>query len=227
MNRPKLRDRIDDMDVAIDLIGRLSVLINLRGENILEPARIKMLAEGIVKYYGNNSPEEIYLACEANQYGKFYTKIEHYGQLTADYISSCLHLYNEERKSAILKQKSREAYSKSPDLEYGYTPIAMWEGAVEYVQNTNELPRWWNWDKAYQHLHESGKLDYLTLEEKNRIKAIVTQQVKSDQSQDMKIAGDMIQYRKAKGEALEEQIRTVCRKYIVLEHLKKHLTTSV
>lgn len=223
MSKTKLRDRPDAVQVAISLIGRLSVLINLRGDNVLEPARVQMLAEGLVKYHGNHTAEEIYLACEANQYNRLYTKVEHYGQLTPDYISACLHTYGEAKKAAVLKEKSNQANQTSNDLNYGRTPEAMWKGAVDYVKTTGELPMYWDWGRAYTYLHDTGQLDYLTIERKNEIKARMTTQVQIEQSKNLKTAGDMIGYRKVKGADLEAEVRLQCRKFVVLNHLKQYL----
>lgn len=223
MNHEKIRDMVDPYTPLNQLVAKLLLLYNVKTEDRPDEAYHRIMLEGLAKYHGNWTVEEIYLACELNLHNKLFTKVEHFGRITADFISSVLHCYSEERKTTILKDKSKQVNVKSPDLAYGYTPIAMWESAVEFVETTNELPKQWNWNNAYQYLDESGQLDYLTLEEKKRIKEIVKGQVLADQAKDMKIAGDFIAYRKIKGEALEEQIRIACRKYIVLEHLKTYL----
>ena len=223
MNNTKIRDMADPYTPLNHLVAKLLLLYNVKTEDRPDEAYHRIMLEGLSKYHGNWTVEEIYLACELNLHNKLFTKVEHFGRITADFISSVLHCYSEEKKSAVLKEKARQEKHKTNDLSYGYTPIAMWQGAVEYVKVTNELPMYWNWDKAYTHLHDAGKLDYLTLEEKLRIKELMTTQVQAEQNKTMRSAGDMISYRKAKGAELEELIKNECKKYVVLNHLKQYL----
>lgn len=223
MNNQKIRDMVDPYTPLNQLVAKLLLLYNVKTEDRPDEAYHRIMLEGLAKYHGNWTVEEIYLACELNLHSKLFTKVEHFGRITADFISSVLHCYSEERKATMLKEKNKQVNAKSPDLEYGYTPIAMWESAVEFVKTTNELPKQWNWNNAYQYLDESGKLEYLTLEEKKRIKELMTTQVQAEQNKTMRSAGDMISYRKAKGAELEELIKNECKKYVVLNHLKQYL----
>ncbi len=78
-------------------IMRICHLLGLKDEQLPDVIQVATWIEGIRKYYPQYAPEELYLACELNHYGKFHTKIEHYGKFSIDYLSNCLKLYEEKK----------------------------------------------------------------------------------------------------------------------------------
>lgn len=221
--KTKFRDRDDAITVAINLIGQISVLLNLRGDAALEPARVQMLAEGVVRYHGNWSAEEIFLACEMNQYGKLSPKVEHYNQLTPDYISAVLHLYSEEKKATILKSRMKSAEKSNLDLNWGRAPEAMYQAIVDFVKVAGRLPDYWDWHLVYDYLTEHRLIEDWTPARKRELKERMEERVKAEQAKGRMTSLASIAFRDLSGKDFHDRVVMECKKFIVLEYLKKYL----
>ena len=205
------------------VFSRLLLLLNIKTDDLPTEAYQKVVLEGIVKYHNNWTVAEILLAVEMNVHNRFPAKIEHFGKLTADYISSCLHLYSEARKAAQLKAASKALNDSKADITYPQTPEASYKGAVDYAKVTGELPTVWDWNACYLYMDSKGMVT-LTLEEKRDLRSRVEAYMKAETSS-TKFC-DLVSYRLAKAGNTEDAIKTACRKHIVLEHLKQFINQT-
>lgn len=95
LSKKKIREIPNNNEVIASVIIQVCTLIGLREDQLPATMQVTSWIEGIRKYYSGYAPEELFLACELNHYGKFDTKVEHYGKFSIDYLSNCLKLYDE------------------------------------------------------------------------------------------------------------------------------------
>lgn len=203
---------IDPTEVINVFISKILVLLEIKSDNLPSPERRSILISGIVKYYGNHTVEELYLACEMNYFGQYPQKIEHYQNFTIDYLSNCLHLFNEEKKAAVLKQKRKEEKISEPDTSTN-------ESHFQYIKSSfeenNTFPTA-NYSRAFDHLLDTKQVDIEELKtfyENEKIKIIAEIKAKNA------YATSLVERRAFELLMEEPQIKLECRK----RYIKKFL----
>lgn len=142
------------------VIDQICVLIGLTKLQLPDSMQVTMWIEGIRKYYPQYAPEELYLACELNHYGKLATKSEHYGKFSIDYLSSCLKAYDLKKQEEIHKEKTKYTPPPTPqrkELPY-HAGRAYYIELEKWVKTEGNIPLFWDWSKCYSFLLENGDL---------------------------------------------------------------------
>lgn len=217
---------------------RICHLLGLKDEQLPDVIQVATWIEGIRKYYPQYAPEELYLACELNHYGKFHTKIEHYGKFSIDYLSNCLKLYEEKKQAEILRERSKIQPKQEPTqplLGYHHGR-AYWIELEKWLKNEKTVPLYWDWGKVFQFLLDDGRLTDFPkermLEIYNKFKIKGTSQAMSGRiSASMSpndINGDqpttigkIAEFDNLTG---DKSVQHECRKFVVQEYCKKILT---
>jgi hypothetical protein len=143
-------------------ILKICHMIGVVGELLPTTIQVCDWVEGIRKYYHQYAPEELYLACELNHYGKLATKSEHYGKFSIDYLSSCLKAYDLKKQEAIKHEKTKytpPAPTPTNQKQLGYHPGRAYYIELEkWVKTEGNIPLFWDWSKCYSFLLENGDL---------------------------------------------------------------------
>lgn len=210
-------------------IMRICHLLGLKDEQLPDVIQVATWIEGIRKHYPNYAPEEIYLACELNHYGKLSGKIEHYGKFSIDYLSACLKLYDDKKREAIHSEKTKIEPTKQVENQHkalGYhNGRAYYIELEKWVKSTGSLPLFWDWGKCYEFLLDNGDLaeDFprsRMIEIFNRFKSkgLSEATVGRFAFQDEKQLGKMIGFDEL---SKDDNVKHECRKYVVQEFLIK------
>lgn len=203
-------------------------MIGLKLEQLPDPLQVGIMVDGIRKHYANYSPEELYLSCELNHYGKLTSKIEHYGKFSIDYLSACLKLYDDKKREAIHAEKTKIEPPKP--IENGQKALGYHNGRAYYlelekwVKTTGSLPLFWDWSKCYQFLFDDGQLtDFpksrmVEIYDRFKSKGISEATVGRFANQGEKQLGKMISFDEL---SKDDNVKHECRKYVVSEFLTK------
>lgn len=203
---------IDPTEVINVFISKILVLLEIKSDNLPSPERRSILISGIVKYYGNHTVEELYLACEMNFFGKFTTRIDHFGKFSIDYLSNCLHLFAEEKKAEVLKQKRKESPTLIPDNS---TNESHFQYIKKFYEENKTFPAA-NYSRAFDHLLDTKQVDIEGLKafyENEKIKIIAEIKAKNA------YATSQIERRAFEIMLQEPNIKLECRKRYVQKFL--------
>lgn len=223
----KIRDQNDVSEVINSLIARIITLLGIKDEGMPTPEQRGMMIQGIGKYYSGYTPEELFLACEMNHYGKYNSRIDHYGKFTIDYISSCLHLFNEEKKAAILRAKTVATPAPRPvELPTEQKRIhdlhrdkSYWDVMVNFVKEQGYIPAFWDWSKVYHYLKETGQFTDYSKERLDKIYEEISGKTKGNASRERMLSDTIGKMNFATASSSDERIKDLCRKRVVEEIL--------
>lgn len=121
--------------------------------------------------------EDIKLAFEHGVKGDLDVKLEHYQNFNTLYISNVLQAYKRYKQNEARKPKLLE-----PTKELDRPKLSLYDCAkfIEDEFNKNgEMPFLANWDEAYDHLVETGKIN-LTLDEKKLFADVVRAEIQAE-----------------------------------------------
>ncbi len=207
------------------VINQICTLLGLTQDQLPSTINLSNWIEGIRKHYGGYAPEELFLACELNHYGKLSTKTEHYGKFSIDYLSNCLKNYEEKKQAEILREKSKPTPpptpSKAPQLGF-HEGRAYYIEIEKWVKNTGELPLFWDWGKCYKFLLDNGDLvqDFpksRMLEIYDRFKSLGRAEATTGRFSANTI-GKSIAFDEL---SADKTVQHECRKYVVQQYLVK------
>jgi len=203
-------------------------MLGIKEDGIPTPEQRGMMIQGISKYYSSYTPEEIYLACEMNHYGKFTYRIDHYGKFTIDYMSGCLHLFNEEKKAAILRAKMIEPMRPKPNpippdqqrKNEIHRDKQYWDVLVNFVKEQGYRPLYWDWTKVFNYLRETGHLADYDRGRMDDIYREISGKARAAASSERMMADTIGKINYATSTSSEDRIKEMCRKFVVNEVLK-------
>ena len=194
-----------------------------------------MMIQGIGKYYGHYTPEELFIACEMNHYGQFDQRIDHFGKFTIDYLASCVHQFNESKKKAVLKEKTiatpapktEDFYRERKQIHDLHRDKAYWDVMVNFVKEQGYIPLYWDWDKVYHYLFESGQLTEYTPEKMQAIYDKTRASVKSGVAREKMGTATIGQLLSAERSGEDTRIKGECRKFVVCEVLNSRFSNYI
>lgn len=223
----KIRE-ISDPYVALNaFIAKVLILLDVKHENKPTIEYQKVMIDGINRYHGSHSIDELYLAIELNLNGKLKDKIDHYGKFTIDYLSSCLHLFNEEKKAAILRAKTVATPAPRPvELPTEQKRIhdlhrdkSYWDVMVNFVKEQGYIPAFWDWSKVYHYLKETGQFTDYSKERLDKIYEEISGKTKGNASRERMLSDTIGKMNFATASSSDERIKDLCRKRVVEEIL--------
>ncbi len=214
-------------DVINSVISRIIMLLGIKDEGLPNDIQRSMMIQGIGKYYSGYTPEELFLACEMNNYGKYNSRIDHYGKFTIDYLSSCLHLFNEEKKAAILRaktvatpaQRPQELPTEQKRIHDLHRDKSYWDVMVNFVKEQGYIPAFWDWSKVYHYLKETGQLTDYSKERLDKIYEEISGKTKGNASRERMLSDTIGKMNFATASSSDERIKDLCRKRVVEEIL--------
>jgi len=201
-------------------------MIGVVGELLPDTIQVCEWIEGIRKYYSGYAPEELFLACELNHYGKFDSKVEHYGKFSIDYLSNCLKLYDEKKQSEIRREKAKiqpiQSPNQNPQLGY-HVGRPYWLELEKWLKNEKTIPLYWDWGKVFEFLLDDGRLtDYpkqRMIEIYQRFKSLGMAEATTGRFSAQTI-GKAMDFNSLSS---DETVKLECRKFVVQEYCKKML----
>jgi len=202
-------------------------LIGLKEDQLPDVNQICEWVEGIRKHYPQYTPEELYLACELNQYGKLNPKVIHYGKFSIDYLSECLKLYEEKKQAEILREKSKiQPPQQSGQKALGYHHgRAYWIELEKWLKIEKTVPLYWDWGKVFKFLLDDGRLtDYpkeRMIEIYDRFKSLGRAEATTGRFSAQTI-GKAMDFNNLSS---DNTVQHECRKFVVQEYCKKMLTS--
>ena len=206
-------------------IMRICHLLGLKDEQLPDVIQVATWIEGIRKYYSGYAPEELYLACEMNHYGKLSTKVNHYGKFSIDYLSECLSLYEEKKREEIRREKAKiqpvvESQNKALGFHHGR---AYWLELEKWLKTEKTVPLYWDWGKVFQFLLDDGRLtDYpkeRMIEIYERFKSLGKAEATTGRFSATTI-GKAMDFNLLSS---DDTVKLECRKFVVQEYCKKML----
>jgi hypothetical protein len=225
--KKKIREIPNNNEVIASVIIQVCTLIGLREDQLPATMQVTSWIEGIRKYYSGYAPEELFLACELNHYGKFETKVEHYGKFSIDYLSECLKLYEEKKRSEIRREKAKiQPVEPSGQKALGYHHgRAYWLELEKWLKNEKTVPLYWDWGKVFQFLLDDGRLtDYpkqKMIEIYDRFKSLGRAEATTGRFSAQTI-GKAMDFNNLSS---DNTVQHECRKFVVQEYCKKMLTS--
>lgn len=227
LSKKKIREIPNNNEVIASVIIQVCTLIGLREDQLPATMQVTSWIEGIRKYYSGYAPEELFLACELNHYGKLNPKVIHYGKFSIDYLSECLKLYEEKKQAEILRDKSKiqpvQSPNQNPQLGY-HVGRAYWLELEKWLKNEKTVPLYWDWGKVFQFLLDDGRLtDYpkeRMVEIYDRFKSLGRAEATTGRFSAQTI-GKAMDFNKLSS---DETVKLECRKFVVQEYCKKMLT---
>jgi hypothetical protein len=219
----KIREIANPEEFIGKQLMKICYLLGLKEDQLPESYQVCDWVDGIRKYYPQYAPEELYLACELNHYGKFHTKVEHYGKFSIDYLSNCLKLYEEKKQAEILREKTKiEPHTQRKEIGY-HNGRAYYIEIEKWVKSTGKLPLFWDWGKCYEFLLENGDLSQdfpksrmLEIFERFKKKGMSEATVGRFANQSEKQLGKMIEFDLLSSDNV---VKHECRKYVVQQYL--------
>lgn len=209
-------------------------MLGIKEDGMPSDEQRAMMIQGIGKYYGQYTPEELFLACEMNHYGKYDQRIDHYGKFTIDYLSSCLHLFNEEKKKAIRKEKMEtpplpkdDFYKERSDKYLSDTNQLYWTDLVQFVKEQGYIPLFWDWERAYRHRKNTGELTHYTAQRMDEIYNKVKAGLRAVSSKEKMGATSIGQLISAENSSSDTSIKYECRKVVIHEILKSKYSNYI
>lgn len=223
----KIREIPNPEEPIAKTILRICHMIGVTSELLPDTIQICQWIEGIRKHYSGYAPEELFLACELNHYGKFDTKFEHYGKFSIDYLSECLKLYEEKKRSEIRREKAKiqpvQSPNQNPQLGYHHGR-AYWLELEKWLKNEKTVPLYWDWGKVFQFLLDDGRLtDYpkeRMVEIYDRFKSLGRAEATTGRFSAQTI-GKAMDFNSLSS---DNTVQHECRKFVVQEYCKKMLT---
>lgn len=193
------------------LIARCLVICSIK--NDVDELTMSVLFDYTLKHYGNYTFQEIEKAVIYNQSGDFPQRIEHFQAFDILFLSSIMEQW------LILKTKTRQRVSAllPPVIHTPETPESIYNGLVGYVQKHKEFPHSWNWTTVYQFMEEDLQIPETNAEKREIMDKIRKKETDKLELELMTVVG-FIEREKKKDE-LEEKIKILCRKELVIKHL--------
>jgi hypothetical protein len=235
----KIREIQNPEEPVGKTILRICHMIGISEVELPDVNQICLWIEGIRKYYSGYAPEELYLACEMNHYGKLNPKVIHYGKFSIDYLSECLKLYEEKKQAEILREKSKIQPPSPPSTQkaLGYHHgRAYWTELENWLKTEKSVPLYWDWGKVFQFLLDDGRLtDYpkekmVEIYNKFRVKGTsmamagrigASMSPTNINGNEPTTIGKIAEFDSLTGDA---SVKNECRKFVVQEYCKKMLT---
>jgi hypothetical protein len=208
-------------------ILRICHMIGLTEDALPSVPQVCDWIEGIRKYYSGYAPEELFLACEMNHYGKLSHKVIHYGKFSIDYLSNCLKLYDEKKRSEIRREKAKiQPVEPSGQKALGYhVGRAYWLELEKWLKTEKTVPLYWDWGKVFKFLLDDGRLtDYpkeRMIEIYDRFKSLGRAEATTGRFSAQTI-GKAMDFNLLSS---DNTVQHECRKFVVQEYCKKMLTS--
>lgn len=222
--KQKIRELHDPFPALNAFVAKVLILLDVKPENKPSIEYQKIIIDGISRYHRNHSVEELYLAIELNVNGKYEQRIDHYGRFSIDYLSSCIHLFNESKKKAMLKAKYLEPkpdYTERKKLYDNHINSEYYAVLENFCKEHGYAPLYWDWGKVYKYLKDSSMLSHYTKKDFEDIRYAITGRVKSEATGMRMSAGSIGQVIEGERAGNEDRISKACRREVVLRYLEE------
>jgi hypothetical protein len=223
----KIREIANPEEPIGKTILRICHMIGLTEDALPSLSQVCDWVDGIKKYYPQYAPEELFLACEMNHYGKLNPKVIHYGKFSIDYLSECLKLYEEKKQAEILREKAKIQPPSPPSTQkaLGYHHgRAYWIELEKWLKSEKTVPLYWDWGKVFKFLLDDGRLtDYpkeRMIEIYDRFKSLGRAEATTGRFSAQTI-GKAMDFNNLSS---DNTVQHECRKFVVQEYCKKMLT---
>lgn len=206
-----------DNGLKIEHINDLSLLV----KTVCSFVGIKELPDMIVlsacwktlDHFRSFTKNNFIQAFEFNEAGIYENRSQHYNAFLPAYMSDVLNNYRSIRNKAQSDYKKQlKALEPEPEPT---TPEQCYNGLIEFVKEHGEPPRFWDWNKSFQFMEESGLIQ-MTLEEKNQLFS----KVKADIEKMKSVATDLRELIEINKQLAGDNLIKECRRIAVINSLK-------
>lgn len=199
-----------------------------------QPSDIELmvLAQYVKEYHPAHTVEEIKVAIEMNNAGKFHKKIEHFQVFSGSYISDILNLYDEEKLNTVknitqinfkeAEQKRMEEYN---ELQKSENHITHWNSITKWISDNKIIPPAANWSKLFDYLWKESKAftfdelsDYMATE-KPKIIAEIQNKLKTTINRGDRAALEI--------DLQENSLKQELRKRVVIKYLQDNVLPNL
>lgn len=157
-------ENFKELEKAIKYLAKL-IGVKIPPENDEVIMIVKTLKTGFPDF----GSKEIIYAFELAMAGKLtgddgkVLEVNHYQTYAAEYVCRICRAYRTFRNNAIAQQKKEDEKKRLDEIfahkvDYAKYSEEMFEGLKTYVIENDELPKVWDWNAAYMHLVEIGRL---------------------------------------------------------------------
>ena len=206
---PSLTNRVKAMLVkATYVIG-----INAMPDDVA----LSVIVDQLQKYHSMITVEEVSTAIELNCAGKLASKIECYGQISANYLADVINLYQDEKLKTALKVKQIMEKTESEKPKEVATPEQCYNFIKKFKAENGTMPQFADWHKAFDWMWQNGLtkprpelVEWMDFEKQVLI-AKITGRIKS--------AANLTEKRELELSLAEDAIKLELRKMYITEHL--------
>lgn len=209
----------------ISLLARINARLGGKPENLPSDEVLELMISHAKQNWGMFTIEEIELSVILNIEFKYNEHIQFFGNLSVQYISTCLYKYNQLRGKALFSERQRHDALAQPQthLSDEENNELLYDGMVKFVNEQHRLPEFWNFTAVFYHMQDTGKLDHWDNLRKADLRSQVEAEMNANRQRNRKLAISLDERRANTGEVPEEDIREECRKRVVLAELTKLL----
>ena len=177
---------------------------------------LSVIVDQLQKYHSMITVEEVSTAIELNCAGKLASKIECYGQISANYLADVINLYQNEKLKTALKVKEMNEKMESEKPKEVATPEQCYNFIKNYKKEFGNVPKFADWHKAFDWMWKNGLtkpkdelIEWMNFE-KSVLIAKITGRIKT--------ASTLTEKRELELQLEEDAIKLELRKMYLTEH---------